>query len=184
MNRAALLCVLLCVLGACQSDSSASSGGTSVAPTSTRADDLACMEEGGNEVGQTPRPVLHVGDQTFTAHYAFGDRTPCPWLVEEGAVTTLAALDGVGVEEVDVEVVPGAQVTVSVEAWSDRITVDFLGWSELGSSEKEGRLTPTEVEPGVWKVDAPPEPGDYVLSLRLLWEYGQDTWGWRIKVIN
>lgn len=191
MNRAILLCVLLCVLGACESDSSPSSSQDQVASSSTTGNEhLACVEEGGFETGEIPEPLLRVEGQDVSAHYVSGYRAPCPEQVVEGTATTLMALDGGtlpgpdGGGDVDVEVVTGTPLTVSIRPWSEDITVDFIHSSELSDPGVGRDVSWAEVGPGLWRLDVSPDPGDYVLSLRFHWEYGEDSWGWHIRVVE
>jgi len=189
MNRAVLSCVLLLLLGACQSDSSPSSSEVTVAATST-AEHLACMEKGGVETGQSPQPLLHVENQTLAAHYGFGNRAPCPGQVVGSTATTLMAMDGGtlpgldGGGDVDVEIVTGTPLTVSISPWSDDLTLDFFNWIELGEPGAGRDVGLTGVGPGLWRLDVSPDPGDYVLSLGLHWKYGEDSWGWHIRVLG
>jgi hypothetical protein len=145
------------------------------------------MEE-GIETGQAPKPVLHAGDQTVSAHYGYGYRASCPWLLEDSTEPTLMAFDGGtlpgldGGPDVDVEVVTGTPLTVSVDPWSEDVTLDYFHWSELSGGGRD--LTSTEVGSGLWRLDVAPDPGDYVLSVQFHWEYGEDSWAWHIRVVE
>ena len=189
MNRAVPLCVLLLILGACQADSSPMST-ESAAASSPTTEHLACVDEDGTEIGQIPRPFLHVENETVAAHYASGYRTPCPGQTVEGTVTTLMALDGGtlpgldGNGDVDVEVATGTPLTVSVSPWNEGITIDFFSWSDLGEPGAGREVGLIDVEPGEWRLDVSPDPGDYVLTLRFHWDYGEDTWAWHFRVLG
>ena len=189
MSRAILFCVLLVVLGSCQSDSPPSSSEASAASSST-TEHLVCIEKGAVETGRNPKPLLRVEDHDVSAHYGFGTRESCPWSIEDGTAPTVMSLDGGtlpgldGSGDVDVEVVIGTPLTVSISPWSEDITIDFFNWSELGEPRAGREVDSTEVEPGLWRLDVSPDPGDYVLSLRFHWEYGEDSWAWHIRVVG
>lgn len=182
MTRTILFCVLLCVLAACDSNTSTPSSQTPVVSVSPTGDEhLSCVGEDGVETGQIPLPFLHVENVEIPAHYGSGTRESCPWLVEDGITSNVIAIDGGTVGGVDAEVPADAQLTVSVRRWSDDITIDSFGWSASGD---EQQITPAETEPGQWELTTPADPGEYGLSLRFHWDYGEDTWFWSIRVVN
>ena len=189
MSRTIFFCVLLLILGACDSGSSPSSSGASAASSST-TEHLVCIEKGGVETGQSPEPSLRVESQTVAAHYGFGTRESCPWSIEDDTAPTVAALDGGtlpgldGGGDVDVAVATGTPMSVSISPWSDEIIVDYFNWSELGEPGAGSEVEPTEIGPGLWRLELSPDPGDYVLSLRYHWDYGEDSWGWHIRVLG
>jgi hypothetical protein len=182
MNRTILFCVVLCLLSACESGSSSPNSDAPASSVSPTGDEhLSCVGEGGVETGQSPLPVLHIEDRDIPAHYGFGTRESCPWLVDDGITSNVIAIDGGTVGGVDAEVAAATQLTVSVRRWSDDITIDSFGWR--GSGEEQ-QITPAETEPGQWDLTTPTEPGEYGLSLRFHWDYGEDSWFWSIRVVN
>lgn len=141
-----------------------------------------CHTNTGMEEGRL-RAVLHLGDERVEANYIAGTRQLCPWLVEDATVTTIAALDGAGVVEPDLTVEPNTELTLVVSGWSTQISHQ-ISWIPLDPSDGQHEPTLTYADRGAWNLDAPDRPGDYILELRLDWEYGSDQWGWRIIVTD